>query len=137
MHYEELAQWQNTHNRTGDEHDRGDSYDAFKAERSEQLLQKVYQRIPELRGKITAQSAATPLTYRDYTATPRGSLYGILKDVNKPAETTIATRTRIPNLLQTGQNVNLHGVLGVSITAIATSAELVGMEHLLNKIKKA
>ena len=137
MHYEELAQWQNTHNRTGDEHDRGDSYDAFKAERSEQLLQKVYKRIPELRGKITAQSAATPLTYRDYTATPRGSLYGILKDVNKPAETAIATRTRIPNLLQTGQNVNLHGVLGVSITAIATSAELVGMEHLLNKIKKA
>ncbi|HYD22712.1 MAG TPA: NAD(P)-binding protein [Flavipsychrobacter sp.] len=136
MHYEEVAQWRDTHNRTGDEHNRGESYEAFKAERSETLLEKVYQRIPGLKGNIVAQSAATPLTYRDYTATPKGSLYGILKDVNKPAETTIATRTRIPNLLQTGQNVNLHGVLGVSITAIATSAELVGMEHLLKKIKK-
>jgi all-trans-retinol 13,14-reductase len=134
MHYSEVAKWEDTTNRTGAEEDRGAEYETFKAERSEQLLKKVYDRIPEIKGNILAQSAATPLTYRDYTATPKGSLYGILKDVNKPSETTIATRTRIPNLLLTGQNVNLHGVLGVSITAIATSAELVGMEHLLNKI---
>lgn len=134
MHYEEVAQWQDTVNYTADPHERGDSYEAFKQERSEKLLDKLYQRIPELRGNITAQSAATPLTYRDYTATPKGSLYGILKDVHKPAETQIAVRTKIPNLLLTGQNVNLHGVLGVSITALATCAELVGMEYLLNKV---
>ena len=98
-------------------------------------MQKVSERIPELKGNVIAHSAATPLTYRDYIATPEGALYGILKDVNKPAETTIATRTRIPNLLLTGQNVNLHGVLGVSITALATSAELIGMEYLLNRVK--
>jgi all-trans-retinol 13,14-reductase len=136
MHYEEVAKWEDTNNRTGAEEDRGSEYETFKAERSEQLLKKILERVPEIKSNIITQSAATPLTYRDYTATPKGSLYGILKDVNKPAETTIATRTRIPNLLLTGQNVNLHGVLGVSITAIATSAELVGMEHLLNKINK-
>jgi len=84
-----------------------------------------------------AQSTATPLTYRDYTHTPGGALYGILKNVHEPAKTTIATRTRIPNLLQTGQNVNLHGVLGVSITAIATCAELVGLDYLLEKINRS
>lgn len=135
MHYDEVAQWDDTHNHTGHKEDRGEAYKAFKEQRSELLLAKVTQRIPELKGNIAAQSAATPLTYRDYTATPKGSLYGILKDVNKPAETTISTRTRIPNLLLTGQNVNMHGVLGVSITAIATSAELVGLEYLLGKIK--
>lgn len=134
MHYSEVAQWQDTKNLTAHREDRGDSYREFKQQRSELLLDKLYQRIPELKGYILAHSAATPLTYRDYTATPKGSLYGILKDINKPAETTISTRTRIPNLLLTGQNVNLHGVLGVSITAVATSAELVGMEHLLSKI---
>jgi all-trans-retinol 13,14-reductase len=134
MHYSEVAQWQDTKNLTAHRENRGDSYREFKQQRSELLLDKLYLRIPELKGNILAHSAATPLTYRDYTATPKGSLYGILKDVNKPAETTISTRTRIPNLLLTGQNVNLHGVLGVSITAIATSAELVGMEHLLGKI---
>lgn len=134
MHYSEIARWADTNNRQGDEHERGADYEAFKQQKAELLLQKVYERLPELKGNIIAQSTATPLTYRDYTGTPEGSLYGILKDVNKPAETTIATRTRIPNLLQTGQNVNMHGVLGVSITAVATCAELLGMEHLLNKI---
>jgi all-trans-retinol 13,14-reductase len=136
MHYDEVKEWEQTHNHSGNKEDRGEAYADFKEDRAQKLLKRVYHRIPELQGNILAMSAATPLTYRDYTATPHGSLYGILKDVNKPNETTIATRTKIPNLLLTGQNVNLHGVLGVSITAIATCAELVGMEHLLKKIDK-
>lgn len=136
MHYDEVARWHDTVNRTGDEHERGKTYSEFKAEKTETLLEVLYQRLPELKGNITAYSTATPLTYRDYTGTPEGSLYGILKDINKPAETQIATRTRIPNLLLTGQNVNLHGVLGVSITAIATCSELLGMKHLLEKLRK-
>ncbi|MBS1771876.1 MAG: NAD(P)/FAD-dependent oxidoreductase [Bacteroidetes bacterium] len=137
MHYDEVKQWESTVNYTVAPHERGVSYDEFKQQRAEKLLSKLYQGIPELKGNITAQKIATPLTYRDYTGTPKGSLYGILKDVHKPNETSIATRTKIPNLYMTGQNVNLHGVLGVSITAVATCAELVGMEYLLNKIKKA
>ncbi len=136
MHYEEVAKWTDTLNRAGAEHERGNNYITFKEQKTELLLQKLYERLPELKGNIAAHTSATPLTYRDYTGTPAGSLYGILKDVNKPAETTIATRTKIPNLLMTGQNVNLHGVLGVSITAIATCAELLGMEYLLGKMKQ-
>jgi all-trans-retinol 13,14-reductase len=134
MRFEEVEKWKGTSNRAGEDEDRGADYEEFKAVKSELLLAKVFERIPELRGNILAQSAATPLTYRDYTGTPKGGLYGILKDVENPAATTIAVRTRIPNLLLTGQNVNLHGVLGVSITAIATCAELIGMDYLLNKI---
>ena len=135
MHYSEATQWTNTHNRAGDEHSRGDGYEEFKQQKAELLLNRVYQRVPSLQGNIITQSISTPLTYRDYTATPDGSLYGIAKDVNHPNETSIGTRTRIPNLFLTGQNSNLHGVLGVSITAVATTAELLGLEYLLKKIK--
>jgi all-trans-retinol 13,14-reductase len=135
MHYDEVKQWEYSHNIHGNEQDRGADYEAFKETRSEAILEKVYDRVPELKGNIIAQSTATPLTYRDYTATPKGSLYGILKNIDRPAETTISTRSRIPNLFLTGQNVNLHGVLGVSITAVATSSEFLGLEYLLNKIK--
>jgi len=136
MHYEEVSTWMNTNNHTAHSEDRGKDYKEFKAKKSEQLLEKVYGRLPELKGNIITQSAATPLTFRDYTATPQGALYGILKDVNKPAETMIATRTKIPNLFFTGQNINMHGVLGVSITALATCSELVGMDYLLQKINQ-
>jgi all-trans-retinol 13,14-reductase len=136
MHYDEVKQWAGTLNYSGHEEGRGAEYELFKQKRTELLLNKVYDLVPELKGNILACSSASPLTYRDYTGTLEGALYGILKDVRKPAETTVATRTRIPNLLLTGQNVNLHGVLGVSITAIATCAELIGMEYVLNKINK-
>jgi len=135
MRYDEVKQWAHTHNRAGDEHKRGEDYEQFKQQKAETLLQKIYQRHPSLKGNILAQSIATPLTYRDYTATPEGSLYGILKDVSHPNETSIGTRTRIPNLYLTGQNSNLHGVLGVSITAVATAAELLGIDYLLNRIR--
>lgn len=137
MHYDEVKQWQDSHRRAGYYEGRDESYQDFKKTKEEILLNKVNERIPSLKNAISKTSSATPLTYRDYTATPEGSLYGIMKNVNKPAETTIPTRTKIPNLLLTGQNVNLHGVLGVSITALSTAGELVGLRYLLGKINSA
>lgn len=136
MHYEDVEPWANTCNHTLSIMDRGQSYIDFKERHAQELLAKVSQHIPEISANNMAHSVATPLTYRDYTATPTGAFYGILKDVNQPAATTIATRTKIPNLLLTGQNINLHGVLGVSITAVATCAELLGDSYLLQKIKQ-
>ena len=34
----------------------------------------------------------------------------------------------------TGQNLNLHGILGVTIGAVMTCGEIVGHENLVNKI---
>ncbi len=130
----QMQAWSSTTNHSGKPAPRGESYMDTKNQLADKLLERVYAHMPELRGQMLARSVATPLTFRDYTHTPEGALYGIMNDVNSPAETTIAVRTRIPNLLQTGQNVNLHGVLGVSITAIATCAELLGMDYLLQKI---
>ncbi|MBS1776371.1 MAG: NAD(P)/FAD-dependent oxidoreductase [Bacteroidetes bacterium] len=134
MPFAEVSSWTNTHNHSGNPNVRCAEYEDFKAEKAEILLNKVLERFSDLKGNILAQSAATPLTYRDYGNNPEGSLYGILKDVSKPAETQISVKTKIPNLLQTGQNVNLHGVLGVSITAVATCAEMLGMDYVLKKM---
>ena len=62
-------------------------------------------------------------------------MYGFQKNVDDLANTTYATRTKIPNLLLTGQNINLHGVLGVSVTAVLTCAEILGLDELLKKMK--
>ncbi|HEV8514866.1 MAG TPA: all-trans-retinol 13,14-reductase, partial [Cyclobacteriaceae bacterium] len=74
---------------------------------------------------------------RDYIGTDDGSLYGVSKDYRDPLKTFISPRTKIPNLLLTGQNLNLHGVLGVTMSAIVTSSEVFGMEYLLEKIRNA
>ena len=51
-----------------------------------------------------------------------------------PLRSIILPRTRISNLLFTGQNLNLHGVLGVTASAVITCSELLGLEYLSKKI---
>lgn len=129
MFWEEVEQWKNT--KVGD---RGDDYEAMKQRRAERLIDFVSGYLPELKGGIEAYYTSTPLTYRDYTGTVKGSSYGVIKSFVQPDATLIAPKTRIPNLLFTGQNMNLHGVLGVTLTSAMTCAELLGEKYLATKI---
>jgi all-trans-retinol 13,14-reductase len=61
-------------------------------------------------------------------------MYGYVKDVNNPLHSFVSPRTKIKNLLFTGQSLNMHGILGVTIGAIITCSELVGKDYLLEKI---
>jgi all-trans-retinol 13,14-reductase len=132
MSFAELAKWEHTF--TGD---RGDDYNAFKQERAERLLDAVERQFPGIRGSIAWMYTSTPLTWRDYTGTRDGSAYGILKDHNRPLESIVMPRTKIQNLFLTGQNTNVHGILGVTIGSIVTCAELVDIRNLVRKIRKA
>jgi len=67
---------------------------------------------------------STPLTWRDYTLTPLGSAFGLRKDSRQPLLTILSPRTPIPNLLLTGQNLMLHGLEGVTMTALQTCAKV-------------
>jgi len=52
-------------------------------------------------------------------------------------KTFISARTRIPNLYFTGQNLNLHGILGAAMSALVTCIDLMGNESIVQKIKSA
>jgi all-trans-retinol 13,14-reductase len=137
MRYEETAAWAGTFNTVTEEDERGAAYAEFKRARSERLIDFVCQKFPDLREAMVSYYAATPLTLRDYMGTDDGSLYGYAKDSQDPLRTSISARTKIPNLLLTGQNVNLHGVLGVTVSAVLTCAEILGIDSLIQKIRNA
>jgi all-trans-retinol 13,14-reductase len=132
MNINDVRQWE--HTRVGQ---RGEDYELFKKEKTEQLLDLVEVRFPGFRKTISKVYSSSPLTYRDYTGTVDGSLYGIIKDCNEPLKTLISAKTKIPNLFLTGQNIILHGVLGVTIGSVTTCSELVGLKHLVKQINKA
>ncbi|MFC1732898.1 phytoene desaturase family protein [candidate division KSB1 bacterium] len=131
MKIEELWKWENTTVKK-----RGDDYHDFKKRKADKLLDLVEQKFPGFKNKIKSYYTSTPLTYRDYTGTMEGSAYGILKDYNDPFKSIILPKTKIPNLFFTGQNLNLHGILGVTIGSVMTCGELVGLEYLIDKIGK-
>lgn len=130
MDYDALKKWEHTF--TGD---RGEDYLAFKEAKARILLDAVEKQFPLIRSNIAAYFTSTPLTWRDYTGTRAGSAYGVLKDFNRPLESLILPRTQIPNLYLTGQNTNVHGILGVTISSVVTCGELIGVNYLIRKIK--
>ncbi|UYQ93895.1 NAD(P)/FAD-dependent oxidoreductase [Chitinophaga horti] len=136
MRYEEVQPWAHTYNVVSRETDRGPEYETFKREKAEKLISLLEKRFPDLRNCIQSYSVGTPLTLRDYMGTTDGSMYGIMKDSQDPMRTLISPRTRVPNLYLTGQNLNLHGILGVTISAVLTCGEFIGLESLLEAINK-
>jgi len=123
MTWDKVAQWSDT--TIGH---RGEEYKAFKERKVKECIAVAEQFIPGLSTMVEAAYASSPLTYRDYTATPEGSAYGVRKDWQNPMLTLLTPKTPIPNLLLTGQSLTLHGLLGVSMTSLFTCAELIGRE---------
>ncbi len=137
MRYDEVEQWANTFNTVSHEADRGEDYMAFKEEKAQQMIDELTKKFPGLRDKIRYVYTSTPLSYRDYIYSVNGSAYGVLTDYKNPLQSFIPTRTKIPNLFLTGQNVHVHGMLGVTVSAILTASEFTGLQYLMNKVMKA
>ncbi len=137
MKYDEVKQWKNTFNTVSKEEDRGTDYEAFKTRKAEKLLDSVAKKFPGLRNCIQSYFTATPLSYRDYIGNDDGSLYGIVKDYKDPLKTFISPRTKLPNLYLTGQNLNLHGILGSAMSGVVTSSAVMGNDSIIEKIRNA
>jgi len=131
MKFAEVGKWKDLPIRQ-----RGNEYEDWKASKAEKLIQLVSEKFPELKGNIEAYNVSTPLSLRDYIGTPDGGMYGISMDYKNPMATYVAPRTKIPNLFFTGQNVSLHGMLGVSMSSLITSGEFLGLNKLINEINE-
>lgn len=137
MKFEDVLPWKDTFNTVSAKASRGPDYEAFKQKKAARLLALAAEKFPRLPDAIQAWYAATPLSYRDYLGTEDGAIYGIVKDYTDPLKTTIAPRTKIPNLYLTGQNLHLHGILGSAISALVTVVAILGKDDLIEKIHHA
>jgi all-trans-retinol 13,14-reductase len=137
MQFEEVKQWENTFATIPHHRDiRDEQYENFKREKAEKIISQVEKKFPNIRSCIQSYSTSSPLTYRDYIGSRDGGLYGIAKDYRDPLKTFISPITKIPNLLFTGQNLNMHGVLGVTVSAIRTCGVILGQNYLVSKINR-
>ena len=131
MSFDAVKKWENT--TVGN---RGEEYVAFKKRCEKQVIDKLEKIFPDVRSCIKSVYSASPLTIRDFYNQKEGALYGVKKDCRNITLSHIPVRTKLKNLLLTGQNINLHGIVGTPLTAIYTCAELLGLEYLLKKINK-
>jgi all-trans-retinol 13,14-reductase len=94
------------------------------------LAESLIRRIPGLADAVEEYWTSAPATWERYTGTPGGTAFGIRK---KDPLCYVPPRTPVQGLYLTGQNCGLHGILGVSETALFTCREILG-ETTLNQI---
>lgn len=123
MNMQDVSRWKGTS--VGH---RGADYEEFKRQHAERLIAEVEKHKPGFAAAIDCYFTSTPLTYLDYTGTEGGSMYGVAKDISLGAAGRVPYRTKIPNLLLAGQNVNSHGMMGVIVGTIVTCQEIMKFE---------
>lgn len=137
MNASETAAWADTFSTVAEPGERDEAYFQFKKAKEALVLARLESVFPDIKSKIKSVHSASPLTFRDYIGNGNGTMYGIMKDSNSPMKTRINTRTKIPNLHLTGQNVSLHGILGVTVSAFVTCFSFTDKEQLIQKVKNA
>jgi all-trans-retinol 13,14-reductase len=137
MNYEDVKNWENTSSTHFKLKDRGKSYKMFKNKCENKIINCLEKLYPDIKDSISSVHSSSPLTLRDYNGAPFGTMYGLQKDKNHPLQSYIHTKTNIKNLYLTGQSVNLHGVLGVTISALLTCFNFIDSKKLMNEIRAA
>lgn len=131
MRWEEMTPWLDTLSGR-----RGADYETLKNSRAERLLAALESDFPGTLSCVESYYTSTPLTWRDYTGTRRGSMYGTAADYTTGAAGRVPVRFKLGGLYQTGQSVNSHGMLGTLVGAVQTIACLPGGADYLDRLMK-
>lgn len=130
MLWKEVKEWEDS--RVGN---RSEGYEEWKRRCADKVLDCMEEMFPGFREDCVEDvNTASPLTIRDYYGVKEGSMCGFTKDHNDLILSNVPVTTKIRNLFLTGQNCNLHGFCGVSLTAINTCEAILGKNYILDRI---
>jgi all-trans-retinol 13,14-reductase len=115
---------------------RGDDYDEFKAQLGERLMQHLYEKLPQLAGKVDYYEVSTPLSTDHFCAYQYGELYGLDHDPVRLQQDWLGPRTRFKGLWLTGQDVLTCGVTGAMMAGLLTTSAIVGMRKAKGLLKR-
>jgi all-trans-retinol 13,14-reductase len=115
---------------------RGDDYEAFKAGLGERLLRHLYDKLPQLEGKVDYYEVSTPLSTEWFSAYRHGELYGLDHTPERLQQDWLGPRTRIPGLWLTGQDTLTCGVTGAMMAGLLTVTAMAGMRRITPLMKR-
>jgi len=112
---------------------RPEGYRIFKRDISERMVRHIESNCEELRGRIRPVDCSTPLTLRDYSNSPFGSMYGVK---HKIEQYNPLPATRLAGLFLAGQAIVAPGLLGAIISGFVACGNIIGHEKLREELKK-
>ncbi len=109
---------------------RGADYDELKEQFTQRLLEKLYEKMPHLRGKVDYSELSTPLSTQFFCWYERGEIYGLDHDPQRFEQTWLRPKTTIDGLYLTGQDIMTCGVVGAMIGGLMTAVTIGGVKAL-------
>jgi all-trans-retinol 13,14-reductase len=115
---------------------RGEDYEAFKAGLGERLMRHLYDKLPQLEGRVDYYEVSTPLSTEWFAGYRRGELYGLDHTPERMQQDWLGPRTSIPGLWLTGQDTLTCGVTGAMMAGLLTTTAMVGMRRMTPLMKR-
>lgn len=128
--YSWFSQWQNTNPKT-----RPTEYKELKSLYSQQILDLVESHRIPIRSCIRDFTTSSPLTNQHFNPSPEGAAYGIYHSMDVTGPRALGPRTKIRNLLLTGQNTLFPGLFAAATSGLRTAANVIGMKPTISKLQ--
>jgi all-trans-retinol 13,14-reductase len=116
---------------------RPDEYEQLKEELAQRMLAKVYEQLPQLRGKVDVYELSTPLTTEHFSNYQKGEIYGLDHTPQRFRQQFLKPATPIKGLYLTGQDIVSCGVAGALMGGVLTAAKISSFRLLPGIIKAA
>jgi all-trans-retinol 13,14-reductase len=117
---------------------RSQSYIDFKKSYTEKIFSLAGRYNTELGRRLrdSPQVSSTALTNVHFNSAEEGSAYGIYHSMQNTGPRALGPRTKILNLLLTGQNGLFPGLLGAAVSALRTCGHIIGIKPVLAELKR-
>jgi all-trans-retinol 13,14-reductase len=115
---------------------RGEDYESLKDGLAERLLGYLYERLPQLRGRVDYREISTPLSMQWFCGYGRGELYGLDHDPGRMRQGWLRPRTRVPGLWLTGQDVMSCGVTGAMMGGVTSAVAVAGTRTMMPVLRR-
>lgn len=106
---------------------RGEDYEAKKEALSQKLLDRLFERLPQLREALDYYELSTPLSTQFYQLNTQGEIYGLDHFVDRFKKPFLHPQMPIKNVYMTGADVMTAGVGGAMMGGLMTSCAMQGL----------
>ena len=111
---------------------RGEDYEELKLAFAERLLNVLYQKLPQLEGKLDYWELSTPLSTQHFNHYEGGEIYGLNHDPKRFKQQWLRPKTSIKGLYLSGQDTLTCGVVGAAMSGVLTAVSILGLRKGIN-----
>lgn len=126
--YETFSPWEGTKWMKRDE-----EYEALKEKIALRLLDKLYEQMPQVKGKVLHYELSSPLSTKHFMHYEKGEIYGLDHSPKRFRQKFLQPRTPIRNFYLTGQDIVTAGIGGALFSGLLTASALTG-KNFMKKI---